>query len=207
MKKCFYVAVLVYGVLMFGLIVSCNDTVSFAEKQSAERKIINRMIAEKNIEVLKEFPKDSVFGENQFVQLNSGIYLNIVDSGNGNRAELGKTILLVRTSGEYYTSEEATSFNTFENVYEPFEFIYGQAYSIVYNETYNNYSYYYFFSAGLESILDYVGENAIVKLIVPGSSEVNIEGSKVSAGSSFQLYGDANTFIPIYYDRVRYLFY
>ena len=207
MKKCFYVPAWVYGVLMFGFIVSCNKTISYEEKKSAERRIINRMIAEKNIEILTEFPKDSVFGENQFVQLKSGIYLNIVDSGNGNRAESGKTLLLVRTSGEYYTSEGTTSFNTFENSLPPFEFIYGNANLVVYNHASNLDMYYFFFSAGLELILDYVGENAIVKLIVPGSSEISVEGNTLSTGSAFQQSGDASSFIPIYYDKVRYLFY
>ena len=62
--------------------------------------------------------------------------------------------------------------------------------------------YYYYFSLGLESVLSYVGDSSVVKLIVPGYSEV----SGAPGGSTLQS-SDSYKYIPIYYDRVRYIFY
>ena len=182
--------------------------------KAAEKKIINRVLAEKNIEVLKEYPENGVFGENQFFQLPSGIYLNVVDSGNGNRAVINETMVLVRTSGEYYALDTAISFNTFSTISTPFgyistpfEFKYGLASNVVSEHSYNyNGLYYYFFGIGLESILTYVGDSSTVKLIVPGYSEITVGNSPLGAGSTFQN-SDGYSFIPIYYDRVRYIFY
>lgn len=203
MKKGFYVLVLIGCVLNLMFTVSCNKTKTFEELKSDEKKVIKKILHEKNITVLSEYPSDGVFGENEFVQLSTGIYLNVVDSGNGERAVYGETDLLLRVSGEYYYGDTARAFSTFTNAESPFEFKYGYAYNVVstYQYSYSS-SYYYFFSMGLESILSYVGDSATVKLIVPGYSEI----SSYPAGSTMQS-ADGNTFVPIYYDRVRYVFY
>jgi len=209
MKKCFYGLMGISISLMFVFTFSCNKTPTYEEMKTAEKKIIRRILAEKNMEVLTEYPKNGVFGENQFVELNSGIYLNVVDSGNGNRAiyeGTNSTDILVRTSGEYYYSDESFTFNTFLNSYPPFVFKYGSAYSVVEEHKYSGDLYYSLFGMGLESILSYVGDSAVVKLLVPGYSEIRNGSSSVSAGSTFQSSG-SNSFIPIYYDRVRYTFY
>ena len=202
MKKCFYFLVLIFSVLNLMFTVSCNDMPTYEEMKSAEQKLIRRMISEKNITLLDEYPKDGVFKENEFFQLSSGIYLNIVDSGNGNRAVSYNTDVIVRVSGEYHDDRDSLDvFNTFRNDLYPFEFKYGLA-SITL-QTYN-YDYYYFrfFSLGLESVLAYVGDSAVVKLIVPGYSEIN----GVGGGSAYQS-AISGLYIPIYYDRVRYIFY
>ena len=207
MKKGFYVFRLIYIALALVFTISCNKTRTYEEMKSAEKKLINRILAEKNIEVLDEYPESGVFGENQFVVLNTGIYLNVVDSGNGNRAVYNETRVLVRVKGSYYETDETSEFNTFLNTYPPFEFKYGYASTVV-GEHANSFDMYYMvFSAGLESILEYVGENAIVKLIVPGYAEILSSSNYYSVGSTFQTSGLTNTFVPIYYDRVRYTFY
>jgi hypothetical protein len=48
----------------------------------AEKKAIDRFIAENEIEILKSYPANGVFEDRQFVVLDNGIYLNVVDSGN-----------------------------------------------------------------------------------------------------------------------------
>ena len=206
MKKGFYVIGLIYIALSL-ITVSCNKTPTYEEMKAAEKKLISRILAEKNIEVLHEYPASGIFGENQFFELPTGIYLHVVDSGNGNRAVYNETFVLVRASGSYYEKEETTDFNTFINTYPPFEFRYGRASSVVSEHAGSYDMYYMVFSAGLESILEYVGENATVKLIVPGYAEINSGGSYYSVGSTFQTSGLTNMFIPIYYDRVRYTFY
>ena len=203
MKKFFYILAMLWIALTFIFTVSCNKTITYEEMKANENKIIKRIIADHNIEVLEEYPKSGVFGENQFVHLSSGIYLNVVDSGTGNRAVLNGTEILVRASGMIYYSDTTRNFNTFSNDSPVMEFKYGLARNVVDENSYSYYSVYYsFFGMGLESIMSHVGDSAIVKLIVPGYSEIN----NYPAGSSLQNSG-GRYFIPIYYDRVRYTFY
>ena len=202
MKKGFYILVLVGSVLNFMFTVSCNNTPTYEELKAAEQKIIRRILDEKGITIIKEYPKNGVFKEKEFFQLSSGIYLNVVDSGNGDRAVPYQTDILIRVSGEAYLKDGVDTFSTFINVYEPFEFRYGNAYGVGQEKSQYNNLYYSYFGMGMESILSYVGDSAIVKMIVPGHSEI----SGAPGGSSMQN-GNGTAFIPIYYDRVRYIFY
>ena len=202
MKKAFYILIVTGCVLNLIFTVSCNDIPTYEELKSAENKVIRSILDEKNIKVLSEYPENGVFGENEFVQLNSGIYLNVVDSGNGNRAVYGVTDLLVRVSGESYHKDTTIAFSTFHNAAYPFEFRYGSAYNVVQDYARFENLYYYYFSMGLESILSYVGDSSVVRLIVPGYSE--IDGAP--GGSTMQS-SDRYRYVPIYYDRVRYIFY
>ena len=208
MKKAFYILVFVWCAINVVFTVSCNKTPTYEELKAAENKIIRKIINEKKIEVLDEYPENGVFKENQFVQLSTGIYLNVVDSGTGKRAEYGITDLLVRVSGEYYAKtsdgkrDTALAFSTFSNSAYPFEFRYGNAYGVVQANAYTDNFYYAFISMGLESILSYVGDSAVVKLIIPGYSEVS-----GAPGSSSMQSSNSNSYVPIYYDRVRYIFY
>jgi hypothetical protein len=205
MKKGFYILVWISCVLNLLFTGSCSKYPTYEKLKSDEKKIIKRILNEKGIEVINEYPADGVFGENQFVQLSSGIYLHVVDSGNGNRAQIsanGTTEILVRVKAEYTYSDSLYQYDTFQNGYEPFYFKYGSAYGVVsdYSSSYN--LYYFLFGIGLESILSYVGDSAVVKLIVPGYSEIN----SYPAGSTWQN-ADRYSYIPVYYDKVRYTFY
>jgi hypothetical protein len=160
--------------------------------QKAQERAINKLIAEKGFEVLQDYPDDGVFDENQFVKLDNGIYLNVIDSGNGNRAVVGKTTVLIRFKVTDITVEEDNSIDFFDNGAVPLEFLYGNAAYIVAmsGTAYNN--YYAYFSTGIESILQYVGENAVVKAIIPFE-----EGS--AAQSS---YGT-----PLYFEKLKLMYY
>ena len=209
MKKGFYIFVLIGLVLNLVFTVSCSDTPTYEELKTAERKIIRKIIAEKGIEVLNEYPASGVFRENQFVELSNGIYLNVVDSGNGNRAVVSTssvTQVLVRVSGEYYREDSVYTFDLFKNGYEPFLFNYGYAYSTAKShESYDN-LYNWFFSSALEDALTYVGDSSIVKMIVPGYTELGT-GNSVYSGSSNMQTVNNREYVPIYYDRIRYVFY
>jgi hypothetical protein len=203
MKRAFYFLVLIWCVLSLIFTFSCNDIPTYEEMKADENKIIRRIISDKKITVLSEYPKDGKFGENEFVQLSSGIYLNVVDSGTGKRAVYGSTDILTRVSGECYVSTDSIeTFSTFPNAAYPFEFRFGNAYNIVQQHSYSGNLYTLYFSLGLESVLSYVGDSAVVKLIIPGYSEVN-----GASGSSTYQNSFSYRYIPIYYDRVRYIFY
>jgi hypothetical protein len=151
-----------------------------------EKKAIDRFVDEQGFEIIENYPANGVFGEKQFVKLSTGLYLNVVDSGNGNRPEYGTSILL-RASGRVLL-HDTVSFNGFDPMNTiitwPMEFKYGILYS-------SNDVSGFFFSEGLMSGLSYVGDSSIVKLIIP-----------FKIGSSYQQ-SEGN---PIYYDKVRYIF-
>lgn len=171
--------------------------------KKAQKKALNKFISERGVEILHTWPEKNIFEDDQFLLLDNGVYLNIVDSGNGNRAELGKTKILMRCSGEHIFESDTGAFTLFTNGNDPIEFTYGYASDVI-SQSSTLYSYYstttpefYYLSKGLESILEYVGENAIVKLIVPFE-----EGSGYQSTRGTYGYGS-----PIYYDKVRYQFY
>ena len=59
----------------------------------AQEKAIDRLRADSGLVFLEEFPTDSIFKENEFVELDNGVYLNIVNKGNSERAVLGQTAI------------------------------------------------------------------------------------------------------------------
>ena len=182
---------------------SCNKNKTYADMKKDQKKAIDKLITEKGFEIIYEYPKDSVFKEDQFVKLENGVYLNVIDSGNGNRAvpystTTGGTKILMRCSGEYLYITGDTTFSTFADLV-PIEFTYGQA-SLTMSKyaTYYNSNIYHpvciFLSPGVESVLEYVGEDAEVKLIVP-----------FEVGSTYQSSGNYGA--PLYYDKVKFQFY
>ena len=122
----------------------------------------------------------------------------MIDSGNGNRAVMGRTDVLMRCSGEdFFNRDTAIPFNLFVNEEAPIEFIYGTAQYVSSRGFYvdGDKKLYTasgsFLSPGVESALRYVGENATVSLIVCFVD-----------GSLQQL----EQYRPIFYDRVTFRF-
>ncbi len=184
-----------FNILMIGLciisIVACDKTKSYTDYLNDEKKEIRRLISEKKFEILDNYPADGVFKENQFVQLPTGVYLNVVDSGNGDRAILGQTKILSRFSGEiFFNLDTAYKFNFFTNGSQYFQFTYGLAFAVGQQ---GNEAEQYFLSPGLESALAFVGDSSVVRMIVPFKSGV---------GSAYQI----SNYEPLYYDRVRFMF-
>jgi hypothetical protein len=192
MKRGFNAVLILFAVLVA---FSCNNNRSYTDMLNAEKKAIDRWKDENNIEILKEYPKDGVFKENQFVVLDNGVYLNVVDSGNGNRAVSGSTTLFCRFTvkwilSSYYLGDTATVNNIGIGT-QPIVFKYGsytptQADDVVAST---------FFCTALYSPLEYVGDSSEVKLLIP--FEVNDQGSIFRSGTDG---------IPLYYKRVLYRF-
>ncbi|MDR0836548.1 MAG: DUF4827 domain-containing protein [Tannerella sp.] len=203
MKKNVRILVLVSSVICMLITISCKeDMKSYEELKRDEKRIINRLLSEKNIEVLKTYPASGVFKENQFIELKSGIYLNVVDSGNGHRANSATTVL-VRTSGGIYYPDTVISFDIFSGTQYPMEFKYGSAATVRSDHSTTIDVYYNLFGIALEQALTYVGDSAVVKMIVPGCSEID---GYYRAGSCLQT-ANPNQYVPIYYDKIKYIFY
>jgi len=193
------------GVLMIilGLMLgSCTKRgKSFAEYKKEEREAINNLIAKENFEILNRYPDNGVFGEKQFVLLENGCYLNVIDSGNGNRPIMNKTVVLMRCSTRGITPSDSLVLSIFGNGIKPLEFVYGNIQAAKMNNYNNSISpEYWFLSPGVESALEHVGENAVVRMIIPFDN-----------GQSEYLYGIGSAYqndvrVPMYYDRIRFVF-
>jgi hypothetical protein len=173
---------------------SCNDNRTYAEMKKDQEKAIGKLIADKGFEILRDYPKDSIFGENQFVKLENGIYLNVVNAGNGNKPVIAKTTVLIRFKViDFANQSEEIAYDYFDNDKIPLEFLYGNASYTVSINSQNYYSdYYNFFGAGIENILPYVGEDAIVKAIIP-----------FEEGSTMQ----STLGTPLYFEKLKFMYY
>ena len=99
MKKGFNILLILCAALVA---ISCSKTKSYTDMLKDEKKAIERFIDDKGLEILDDFPADSVFKENQFVLLDNGVYLNIIDKGSDQRAVQYKTKMLYRCKMSYF---------------------------------------------------------------------------------------------------------
>ena len=178
------------------LITSCDKTQSYADMLKAEEKAIERLMDEEDIVVLKEYPADGVFKENEFYQMDNDVYINVIDSGNGNRIGTKRQNVNSRFVVRFFKSD-TLELDGFASSRLPVTFSYKK-----YTEDYYIWGYDQndtnvdavmssFICEGLASGLQHVGDSAVVKLIVP---------FKVGP-SSFQSSGE-----PLYFPKVRYTF-
>lgn len=190
MKKGFNILLIACAAL---LTLSCSKTKSFTDMLKDEKKAINKLIARDGIEVLKDFPKDTVFGENQFVVLDNGVYMNIVDRGNDERAVLNKTVILSRFTADFFTLDSTviSNYGPHSNGTPPVEFVYGSIQASGTPTTQFESILYSLVSEGMQIGLQYVGHKGKVKLIVP-----------FKVGS----YDDQNAGRPVYYEILEYKF-
>jgi hypothetical protein len=178
------------------IFVSCSKEVkTIGDYRQAEKKAIEALIAKEGFEVLNSFPANGLFGENQFVLLDNGCYLNIVDSGKGNRAIHDETVVLMRCGLTYMSAKDDVPFSTVVDYSEEtVKFVYG---SPIVGQTNPGHT---ILSAGVESALKFVSENAVVRMIVPcfanDDESVNIIGSA---------YQNIN-FSPMYYEEIMFEF-
>jgi hypothetical protein len=191
MKKGFNLVLILFAIIMA---FSCNNDRSYTAMLNNQSKTIDRWKDEYNIEILKEYPKDGVFKENQYVALENGIYLNVVDSGNGKRAESGVTDIYCRFNVKWLSSWNSSlpdtgTVNNINNGSQPIVFKYGTYQPLQADDWVAT----TFFSTMLFSPLEYVGDSSEVRILIP--FDVNDQGN------SFRSYG-----VPLYYQRVLYRF-
>lgn len=176
------------------LVASCDKTKSYTDMLKAEEKAIERLRIDSGLVFLKEFPQDSIFEENEFVELENGAYLNIVNKGNSERAVLGQTAIRSRFIATRFMENGSIPVGTHDllgphsNGSHPVEFRYGYYTSL--NPDYT-YTYDMYICEGLGAGLPYVGDSSIVKLIVPFKL----------MSSDFQSSGT-----PVFFEKVKYTF-
>lgn len=158
MKRGFNILMIVCVALS---ILSCSKTKSYTDMLKDERKAIERLIDDEGIKLLGEFPKDSVFQDNEFFKLSNEVYINIVDLGGANKAVSGKTEVLARFDASYFMDDTTriSNYGPNSNGLYPMEFKYGHSTASGYAS--------YLISEGLQTGLQYVGHKGKVKLIIP----------------------------------------
>jgi len=173
------------------LLAACSKGVSYAERVETEKKRIKQFLSEQNIEVLNSYPSNGVFKTNQYYLDETGVYINVVDSGNGKRA--------VAYDKVYYRFSETMQLPTSDNDtiklwetnpgLQPLEFVYKVTSSYTETNPYATGPTYAYLSEGVTVPLKYVGEDAIVNILVP-----------FKVGSAYQ----SSYYSTIYYKRLRY---
>lgn len=190
---------------------ACDDTKTYAEMLEEEDDAIDAFIRDSNITVISQsqfHAQDSTtdLSKNEFVQLASGVYMQIVKKGildengvllNPNDTVKNNDIILVRFS-EYDVLNKYTSYSNLDVAYTVDEFRYVATYSSIAGIfTGGNYMYSTSSSvntavpAGWLVPLEYVRNKAHVKLIVPSKMGGNVGMQNV---------------IPYYYD-IKYQIY
>jgi hypothetical protein len=150
-----------------------------------EKKAIERYILSQKIEVLDEYPDDSIFSENQYYKTSDGLYMHVVDRGNLERKVKAYEEVLLRFDFLYYIKSfvsGSTDSLVPSYYYLPVEFRYGIPGS--YSNDLSGLA-----CNGFAIPLSYVGEGGVVDLIIP--SEL---------GNST----DNASFAPVFYRRVKY---
>lgn len=186
MKKGFSILMMITAAIL--VMSACSKSQrTYTEMLNDERKAINKLIDSLDLKILDAYPGNGVFADNEFYKLPSGLYLNVVDSGNGNRAVYNSTTILCRFTFDYITGLTGTyeTVDGFDNTFYPLIFTYGGS------TAYGDQNFITLYGQGLVEPLSFVGDSSIVKLIVP---------FKVG-GEQQQYNGD-----PIYYKKVRYVF-
>lgn len=184
MKKGF---VWMASVCLAMFVASCErEVTTYADVLEAEKIIVDSFMVKHGFKVLKEYPKEGAFGDKEFVLLENGVYLHVIDSGNGKRPVHGTRISSL-AKGLIFGNGGTTGFDGFQPNDQwakwPLVFESGRVGS-PYNDT-------RFLGEGYTSVMSYVGDSSSVSLIVP-----------FAVGSLYQL----STYMPIYFEKVNFTF-
>ncbi|WP_307757960.1 DUF4827 family protein [uncultured Mediterranea sp.] len=180
---------------------ACDDTKTYAEMLEEEDDAIADFINKQGIKVISQtefFDNDSVTNveENEYVQLASGVYMQIVDKGSDNPADTVRNneVVLVRFM-EYSLLDQDTTLSNLSLSYMSDEFKYTATSSSIAGIFTQGlmYSWYRYTAvpAGWLVPMPYIRDRAHVRLIVP---------SKMGHQAAMQ-----NVY-PFYYDITKYQF-
>lgn len=82
------------GIIFFAVVSfsSCDDGKTYAEMMEEEREIISKFMSDSGFVSIDQYPADGVFAENEFMLFSDGLYMNVVDSGYGEKFEDGDIV-------------------------------------------------------------------------------------------------------------------
>ncbi|MDR0537351.1 MAG: DUF4827 domain-containing protein [Tannerellaceae bacterium] len=183
MNKGIYIIMAFMAAMLTG-IFSCNNTKSYTDMLKEQKRAISKLFADSGLVLLRSYPANGVFAPNEFYIMDNGVYLNVVDSGNGNRAVPGLTSIVCRFHANILM--DTVPYENMSNGSFPLIYTYGQT-----GYTSQEASMQYFFCTAMFSPLAYVGDSSEVKIIIP---------FEISS-SYYQNKGN-----PVYYHKMRYRF-
>lgn len=108
MKKVYSLLVLLCGILF---LTSCNKGETYSDLKDAEREAINRYISKNNIKVISQTQftdqgETTNVANNEYVYLDrSGVYMQIVREGCGEKVKDGETLEILCRFSEYNIKE------------------------------------------------------------------------------------------------------
>ena len=210
MKKINYITLALVGLLVMS--ASCNRPMTYAERLQAEERAIAQFISENNFTILREFPSDTIFGENEFFRDPfTGVYFNIVCrgtlfnedgemfyitiDGNGDkvfnlftegeldRIDIGRSMLIRFRGLNHFMADDTTLHSNDDTA--PIEMVFQGP---VTRQTR------FLYEGGIPGLvvpLQHIGHNGIVRLIIP-----------FNMGSSW----DRQNFHPAFFGEVNYRF-
>ncbi len=176
---------------------ACDDNKTYAEMLEEEKDGINDFIKKNGFKVISQsefYAQDSTTAENEFVQLTSGVYMNILSKGSENEADTVKSNdeVLVRFM-EYSILDKDTTLSNLNAAETVDAFRYTVTSSSIAGTFLQGYMMSYYSSpavpAGWLVPLSYVRDRAHVRLIVP---------SKMGHQTAMQYV------YPYYYDIRKY---
>lgn len=113
------------GIVAIGILSSCNKSRTYAQRLGDEQKVIEQFIDRNDITVLREYPKDSVFKEKEFYfDSSSGVYYNVIYSGNGEKIIKGENVAIRYKDLEYLSGNDTVKYSNIFSQY-PEELTYG----------------------------------------------------------------------------------
>lgn len=109
--------------LLCMLCVSCHDYETYAEQKEDEKNAINAYIAKKGINVISEstfFAQDSMTdaSKNEYVLFeSSGVYMQIVHKGCGQKVKSGETVKVLSRFSEYNVVTDSLRLSNVTSLY------------------------------------------------------------------------------------------
>ncbi|MBQ3752348.1 MAG: DUF4827 domain-containing protein [Prevotella sp.] len=121
MRNIIYTLFVLVAVL---LSVACNDYETYGELKEKERDNISQFISDSGYVVIREAQfhaqGDATVGDKQFVYLDkSGVYMQIVRQGCGEKIKDGETLSILCRFVEKSIQDTAMLFNTVYYIYDP----------------------------------------------------------------------------------------
>jgi len=129
--------------------------------------VVQSFIKSQGIVVLKDYPQNRDFGKNEYYLTDEGLYIQVIDSGNGIKAYINNTVSIryeyLLDVNQYVKGNKDTIRQDFSP--SPLRFIYRDR-----NYNYGNTDYPI---KAFAIPLDYVSEEAVINLIIPSSLGTN----------------------------------
>lgn len=106
------------------LLVSCESSSNYSVKIEAQKQMIRDYIAANNIEILREYPEDSIFAPNQYLwEHDDSILFRLDHRGVGDPIEIGDRVNVRWVQYSLETGDSVSYWTTIDMPY-PLELVY-----------------------------------------------------------------------------------